>query len=43
MFILNKILYGAVTIAVVLQIALQNRTLPGLNFHQAPIESKRLS
>ncbi len=34
MFILNKILYATVAIAVILQIALRNRTVPGLNFHQ---------
>jgi hypothetical protein len=43
MFILNKILYGTVAIAAVLQIALQNRTFPGLNFHQAPAETQRPS
>jgi hypothetical protein len=43
MFILNKILYGTVAVAAVLQIALQNRTFPGLNFHQAPAETQRPS
>ncbi len=33
MFIVNKILYGAVGIAVVVQLALRNRSIPGLNFH----------
>ena len=36
MFILNEILYAAVAIAVILYIALRNRSIAGLNFHQRP-------
>ena len=36
MFIINKILYGAVAIALLIQLALRNRIVPGLNFHQRP-------
>ena len=34
MFIINKVLYGAVAIALLIQLALRNRKIPGLNFHQ---------
>ncbi len=34
MFIINKILYGSVAIALLIQLPLRNRTIPGLNFHQ---------
>ncbi|MCU1324299.1 MAG: hypothetical protein JWM43_3948 [Acidobacteriaceae bacterium] len=40
-FRLNAILYGALAAAILIQLALRNRTLPGLNFQQAPLESKR--
>ncbi len=36
MFILNKILYGAVAIATLIHIVFRKRTLPGLNIHQRP-------
>jgi alpha-1,6-mannosyltransferase len=40
MFILNKTLYGAVFVATLIYVALRYRTIPGLNFHQSPIESR---
>jgi hypothetical protein len=40
MFILNKILYGAVFMATLIYLALRYRTIPGLNFHQPPFESR---
>lgn len=40
MFILNKTLYGAVFMATLIYVALRYRTIPGLNFHQSPIESR---
>jgi len=36
MFIVNKILYGSVCVAVLIHIALRRRTIPDLNFHQKP-------
>ncbi len=39
MFIVNKILYAAVAIALLIQLALRNRTIPALNFHQRPSKS----
>ena len=36
MFIVNKILYGLVCVAVLIYLALRRRTIPGLNFHQSP-------
>jgi hypothetical protein len=41
MYLVNKILYGAVLLAFVVQVALRKRALPGLNFHQAPSEPQR--
>ena len=34
MYILNKILYGAVLAATLIYLTLRNRTIAGLNFHQ---------
>ncbi len=36
MYTLNKILYSAVAIATLIHLALRNRPIPGLNFHQRP-------
>jgi hypothetical protein len=36
MFTLNKILYATVAIAVIIQLAMRNRPIPGLNFQQRP-------
>lgn len=42
-FQLNAILYGAVAAAVLIQFALRNRTIPGLNFQQALLANQRSS
>ncbi len=39
MYVLNKILYGAVFAATLIYFALRGRNIPGLNFHQAPLDS----
>jgi alpha-1,6-mannosyltransferase len=40
MYVLNKILYGAVFLATLIYLALRSRSIPGLNFHQPRFASR---